>query len=126
MSARKKNDAPAKMPFAGIKADGRIWIETSQGKLVGKGRIELMEKIIKFGSIRKAAADMKMSYRQAWQLIDDVNTKAKTPLVLSHRGGKGGGNAVVTERGKKVIKLFHAFNDKFQKLLEKEAKKFVF
>lgn len=107
-----------------LTADGRIWINTHEGKLVGKGRIELMEKIKEFGSIRQAAAAMKMSYRQAWQLIDDINTKAKTPLVISHRGGKGGGQAIVTEKGQEMIALFKSFNNRFQKFLEKEAEKF--
>ena len=62
-----------------LNTDGRIWISTSEGKLVGKGRIELMEKIKQLGSIRQAALAMQMSYRQAWQLIDDMNSKAKTP-----------------------------------------------
>jgi molybdate transport system regulatory protein len=109
-----------------LNADGRIWISTPEGKLVGKGRIELMEKIKEFGSIRQAALAMQMSYRQAWQLIDEMNSKAKTPLVISSRGGKGGGNAVVTEKGDQLIVLFKAFNKKFQKLLAQQADHFIF
>ena len=86
-----------------LASDGRIWINTPEGKLVGKGRIELMEKIKELGSIRQAALAMEMSYRQAWQLIDDMNTKAKTPLVISARGGKGGGSATITEKGEQLI-----------------------
>ncbi|MFT3681735.1 MAG: LysR family transcriptional regulator [Ferruginibacter sp.] len=122
----KKTAKPLAKKPAGIKTDGRIWIETTEGKLVGKGRIELMEKIQQFGSIRQAAAAMKMSYRQAWQLVDDMNTKAKTPLVISQRGGAGGGKAIVTQKGEKIIALFNAFNKRFQQLLEKEAEKFIF
>ena len=107
-------------------ADGRIWISTAEGKLVGKGRIELMEKIKQFGSIRQAALAMQMSYRQAWQLIDDMNSKAQTPLVISNRGGKGGGSAGVTEKGEQLIALFHSFNKKFQKLLVGQNEKFIF
>lgn len=118
--------ASEKKIVKGIKAEGRIWIETNEGKLVGKGRIELMEKIHEFGSIRQAAASMKMSYRQAWQLVDEMNTKAKTPLVISQRGGKGGGQAIVTEKGHEIIAMFKAFNNRFQKLLLKEAEKFNF
>lgn len=125
IAINKSKNSPKKK-LNGIKADGRIWIETNEGKLVGKGRIELMEKINDFGSIRQAAAAMKMSYRQAWQLIDDVNSKAKIPLVISQRGGKGGGQAFVTERGQKVIATFKTFNSKFQKFLLKEAEKFNF
>ena len=117
MTARKKK--------LSLTAEGRIWIITAEGKLVGKGRIELMEKIKQFGSIRQAALAMQMSYRQAWQLIDDMNSKATTPLVVSSRGGKGGGNAVITAEGEKYIALFNDFNKKFQKLLAEHTKKFI-
>ncbi|MEP7109684.1 MAG: ModE family transcriptional regulator [Ferruginibacter sp.] len=109
-----------------LNADGRIWITTPEGKFVGKGRIELLEKIKQFGSIRQAALAMQMSYRQAWQLIDDMNSKAKTPLVISSRGGKGGGSAVVTEKGEQLIVLFIAFNKKFQQFLARQDKGFGF
>lgn len=108
-----------------LHADGRIWISTAEGKMIGKGRIELMEKIKQFGSIRQAALAMQMSYRQAWQLIDDMNTKAKVPLVISNRGGKGGGNAVITQEGEKFIALFNDFNKKFQQLLAQQTEKFI-
>ena len=109
-----------------LKADGRIWINTSEGKLVGKGRIELLEKIQQFGSIRQAALAMKMSYRQAWQLIDEMNRYAKTPLVISNRGGKGGGSAVVTEKGQQLITLFNSIAGKFQKFLIQHSEKLKF
>lgn len=109
-----------------LAADGRIWINTSEGKLVGKGRIELMEKIKELGSIRQAALAMEMSYRQAWQLIDDMNTKAKTPLVISTRGGKGGGSAAITEKGEQLITLFNSFNKKFQLFLARQEENFIF
>ncbi len=35
-----------------LNADGRIWISTAEGKLIGKGRVELMEKIKQFGNRR--------------------------------------------------------------------------
>lgn len=108
-----------------LNADGRIWISTAEGKMIGKGRIELMEKIKQFGSIRQAALAMQMSYRQAWQLIDDMNSKAATPLVISSRGGKGGGNAAITQEGEKFITIFNDFNKKFQKLLAQQTEKFI-
>ncbi len=109
-----------------LKAKGRIWIETSEGTLIGKGRVELLEKIQTLGSIRQAAIAMKMSYRQAWQQIDEMNTDAKTPLVISNRGGKGGGNAVITEKGERLIKAFHDFTNKFQQFLSKQSTVFIF
>lgn len=109
-----------------LAADGRIWINTPEGKLVGKGRIELLEKIKELGSIRQAALVMEMSYRQAWQLIDDMNTIANTPLVISTRGGKGGGSATITEKGEQLIALFNSFNKKFQLFLAENNESFIF
>jgi molybdate transport system regulatory protein len=43
----------------------RIDFEPS-GSMFGPGMAELLERIGKLGSIRKAAASMKMSYRKAW------------------------------------------------------------
>jgi molybdate transport system regulatory protein len=97
--------------------NGRIWIEKSGEKLLGHGRVELLERIIVSGSIRQAALQMKMSYKQAWDLINHINENFELPVVISHRGGKGGGNAVVTDYGLKVIAQFHAMQQKFKEFL---------
>ena len=98
-------------------ANGRIWIDTQDGPFLGYGRIELLEKIKEFGSIRQAALDMKMSYRQAWQLVDQMNHLTQQPLVVSKKGGKGGGYATVTETGEEAMVRFKEFNDAFQMFL---------
>ncbi|ASU34909.1 winged helix-turn-helix domain-containing protein [Mucilaginibacter xinganensis] len=97
--------------------NGRVWMETSGEKILGHGRVELLERIKESGSIRQAALQMKMSYKQAWDLINHMNTHFSSPLVISHRGGKGGGNAVVTEYGLHVISNFHSLQDKFSVFL---------
>ena len=97
--------------------NGRVWIETADEKILGHGRVELLERIQESGSIRQAALQMKMSYKQAWDLVNHMNERFGHPLVISHRGGKGGGNAVVTEHGLKVISHFRALEQKLQEFL---------
>ncbi|SHM01486.1 winged helix-turn-helix domain-containing protein [Mucilaginibacter sp. OK098] len=101
--------------------DGRIWIETAGEKILGHGRVELLERIKESGSIRQAALQMKMSYKQAWDLINHMNTHFTSPVVISHRGGKGGGNAVVTDYGLKVISQFHSFQVKLKAFLAENS-----
>jgi molybdate transport system regulatory protein len=101
--------------------NGRIWIETAGEKILGHGRIELLERIQQSGSIRQAALQMKMSYKQAWDLINHMNTHFKLPLVTSQRGGKGGGNATLTAEGLKVISEFHRLQEKFKEFLEEHG-----
>ncbi len=100
--------------------NGRIWIDTEEGAFLGYGRIELLETVIEQGSIRKAAEKMKMSYQHAWHLIDQLNKRADSPLIVVKRGGKGGGSVELTEKGQKAITLFHEFNMRFQDFLKNE------
>jgi molybdate transport system regulatory protein len=105
-----------------FKLNGRVWIETGNEKVLGHGRVELLERIQASGSIRQAALQMKMSYKQAWDLVNHMNDHFSSPLVISHRGGKGGGNAVVTAHGLSVIREFHSLHQKLQEFLKDNTK----
>ena len=61
---------------------------------------------------------MKMSYKQAWDTIKHMNTHFSSPVVISQRGGKGGGSALVTENGLNIILEFHQLQEKLKKFLE--------
>ncbi len=101
----------------------RVWINEEQGHFIGLGRVRLLEKIKETGSITKGAKAMKMSYRQAWQMVEDMNQRSEKPLVEKILGGKGGGGAVVTATGEKVIKLFYSLEQKVMKLSKELSKK---
>jgi len=89
---------------------------------LGKGRVQLLERIEQFGSIAQAAKSMEMSYRKAWGLIKEMNTIAQEPLVEKQSGGKSGGGAVVTDAGKATIQkyqqLMQALNVHLAKLTQ--------
>lgn len=104
-----------------LKLNGRLWIENTEGPIIGPGRIDLLERVQQYGSIRQAAMQMNMSYRQAWQFIDHMNTSLDAPVVISHRGGKGGGKAEVTEYGLKVIQQFKNFYQLFHNFLDQHS-----
>lgn len=103
------------------KLNGRFWLEINGEKMLGRGRVELLERIKASGSIRQAALQMKMSYKQAWDQINYLNDNIAEPAVISHRGGKGGGKAVVTPTGESLILLFYEIDQKFQKFLQENS-----
>ncbi len=78
------------------------------GHRLGAGKVELLEHIAETGSISGAAKKMKMSYRRAWLLIDELNQMFAKPCVESSTGGAGGGGAKVTDFGRKIIIAFRA------------------
>lgn len=101
-----------------IKVHSRLWITQQNHNFLGRGKIELLERIAKSGSISKAAKEMKMSYKAAWDSIDCMNNLSLTPLVISSNGGKGGGGSIVTKEGLEAIRLFREIEVAQRKFLE--------
>ncbi len=106
-----------------FKVKGSIWIEGPNGTLMGLGRMSLLDKIEEHGSISEAAREMKMSYRQAWELVDAMNKEAKTPLVTTASGGVGGGGAKLTEEGIATLKYFRQLQQRFDDFKKAETRK---
>ncbi len=84
---------------------------------LGPGKIRLLEAIEREGSISAAGRSLRMSYRRAWLLIDELNSSFREPLVATRLGGTGGGKASVTALGHTVIRAYRA--------MEKEAERIV-
>jgi molybdate transport system regulatory protein len=86
----------------------RIRIVFDDAEMIGPGKVELLERVDRCGSIAAAGREMGMSYKRAWQLIGMLNAMFMEPLVDSTRGGAGGGGAVLTDTGRKVLTLYRA------------------
>jgi len=75
---------------------------------IGPGKIELLEQVASFGSISAAARGMEMSYKHAWDLIEEMNALFGKPVVAAQTGGKHGGGAQLTPLGLAVISRYRA------------------
>lgn len=84
----------------------RVRITLAPGAMIGPGKAELLERIGQTGSIAAAGRAMGMSYKRAWMLAEALNAMFREPLVASTRGGPGGGGAVLTETGQRVLALY--------------------
>ncbi len=69
-------------------------------------RIALLAHIAEQGSITRAAKSAGLSYKAAWDAIDELNNLAQNPLVERSVGGKGGGGARLTAEGERVLRLY--------------------
>ena len=104
----------------------RVWIEEAEGAFLGIGKIWLLENIKKTGSITNAAKEMKMAYRQAWQLVEEMNQRSESPLVEKLLGGKGGGGAKLTESGERAIEVFYEVEKRIKDFALKETQNLKF
>ena len=77
--------AAAKSP--GPQLIAKLAVGTELGGWVGDTRISLLENIDKLGSISQAAKAVSISYKTAWDAVDEMNNLAEQPLVASTIGG---------------------------------------
>ncbi len=120
--ASKKPGVGRRAQHRAYRVRGHIWIEGVEGAFLGLGRIILLERIGSLGSIRRAAASIRMSYRRAWELVDSMNAQAGSPLVVAAVGGRGGGGASLTEAGVEAVALFRRMELEFEIFAEGQSK----
>ena len=55
---------------------------------------------------------MRMSYRRAWMLIDELNRMFAEPLIETKHGGTAGGGAELTAFGQRVVERYRSIEAK--------------
>lgn len=73
---------------------------------IGLDRVALIEAVDELGSIAAAAKRLGLSYKGAWDIVQGLNNLFDTPLIEAAPGGKAGGGAAVTPRGRAVAAGF--------------------
>jgi molybdate transport system regulatory protein len=104
-----------------MKIDGRFWLTKGDKSFLGAGRVELLKKIEKTGSINAAAKEMKMSYKAAWERINGMNELADEPLIQRKVGGSGGGGTTLTPYAYELIKTYERLNELHRQFIDRFA-----
>ncbi|CDG21988.1 Transcriptional regulator modE [Xenorhabdus poinarii G6] len=81
-------------------------------------RIELLKQINITGSISQGAKQARISYKSAWDAINDMNQLADELLVKRATGGKGGGGARLTPYGERLLQLYDLLEKIQQKVFD--------
>ena len=90
-------------------------VDFSPDCAVGPGKIALLEHISSTGSLSEAARKLKMSYRRAWLLLEDLNTSFQQPVAQMSVGGRGGGGASLTPFGTDLVAAYRALEAQIRK-----------
>ena len=80
-----------------------VRIDLDEVGRIGPGKIQLLEQIQSHGSISAAGRAMNMSYKRAWDLVDEINRICRRSAVERQAGGKNGGGAVLTPFGLSLV-----------------------
>ncbi len=85
-----------------------IRLDLACGARIGPGKVALLEAIARTGSISAAGRALRMSYRRAWELVEDLNRHLGTAAVTAAAGGSGGGGARLTATGAAIVTEYRA------------------
>jgi molybdate transport system regulatory protein len=99
-------------------AGARLRIVLAPGIAVGPGKADLLAAIDETGSISGAGRRLKMSYRRAWLLVEELNGSFQRPLVTADKGGAKGGGAKLTDLGADVLRRFRNMEKRTAKAIE--------
>ncbi len=97
---------------------GDLRLSGDQGGDITAKRIELLEAIEDRGSISAAAKQLGMSYRSAWDAVDEMNNLWESPLVAKQPGGAHGGGTRLTPEGRRLIDGFKLLQAEYLRFTE--------
>ena len=89
-----------------MQAEILLTLKLQQRLFADPRRIALLKQIQHTGSISQGAKLAGISYKSAWDAINEMNQLTDDTLVERATGGKGGGGAVVTRYGERLIQLY--------------------
>ena len=97
-----------------------VRIDLDREGRIGPGKIELLENIRKLGSISAAGRAMDMSYKRAWDLVDEINRICRQAAVERQTGGKNGGGAALTPLGISLVARYRKIEREAASAVRKE------
>jgi molybdate transport system regulatory protein len=103
--------------------NGSLWLEGDGLRFFGPGPVQLLELIQETGSINQAAKKMQMSYKKAWQLVNNLNAMSAQPMVITATGGEKGGGSSISEEAVQMIGYHRELRERFKKFLEEETRR---
>jgi len=87
----------------------RVWVTFGKDLKFGDGRARLLELIDARGSLKKAAQELEMSYRNAWGYLRDLEKAADFKFVERAPGGGPDSGMRLTKAGKRFLARYQKF-----------------
>ena len=106
-----------------LKLRYKLWIEKDGEKVFGDGPLDILHRVERTGSLRQAAAEINMSYSQAWNLMKDLEKRLGFNLLKRKVGGEKGGGSELTDKSRELMIKFEIFRESADRSLDSLYKK---
>ena len=106
---------PKYTKYSNINLHYSIWLTTEAGEnVISDERMQLLIHVQRLGSLQAASKMMQISYRKAWGDLRSTENLLGFPLIEKRRGGKHGGNSILTEEGMRLVNAYQQFREEFR------------
>ncbi|MBN1321198.1 MAG: LysR family transcriptional regulator [Thermoleophilia bacterium] len=95
----------------------KIWLDY-RGRAFGDGPARLLDGVQEWGSLRKAAQELGMSYNKAWRILHAAEQRLGFPLLDRSVGGSLGGGSHLTPEAQDLVRRYRAVAADADKALE--------
>lgn len=97
----------------------KLWLSSISGEGIIPGEVyDLLMGIREKGSLSASAESIGMSYRKAWGDIKNAEEMLGYTLTDKTRGGKEGGQSVLTPSANKLLEAYAALQEKLDDAVE--------
>lgn len=94
----------------------KIWLDY-RGRAFGDGPARLLDGVEQWGSLRKAAQELGMSYNKAWRILHAAEERLGFPLLDRSVGGSLGGGSHLTCEAQDLMQRYRAVTTDAEKAL---------
>ncbi len=81
----------------------------------GPGIVTLLKQVDSLGSVKEACLRTNISYSKGWKMIHSAEEELGYEVVGRQPGGRNGGRAFLTEKGKKLLQMFEEYEEQVEK-----------
>lgn len=95
----------------------KMWLDYG-GRAFGDGPARLLSGVEQWGSLRRAAQELGMSYNKAWRILHAAEERLGFPLLERSVGGSLGGGSHLTAEARDLTARYRAVETEANELLE--------
>ena len=116
----QQGEHPSALPRTGrLEPRSKLWIERDGAVVLSDWRMALLESVDRTGSLSKAAEEMNVPYRTAWQKLKDTEERLGIRLFDTQSGGADGGGSVLTPAARDLLRRYRQFGEGLAELVDR-------
>ena len=93
-----------------------FWLD-NDGRAFGEECLQLLEAVDGTGSLKKAAAEVSLSYCTAFKIVSESEERLGFALIDRRIGGSSGGGSRLTSEARELMARYRLFSDEMREIV---------